>query len=270
MEGQVWKIVWSLAPDDQPSSRRFRYSDREILVVVWAILHDRPMCWACQRCNWPPGIRPARLAHPSTVSRRWRREDLQQQARLWHRRMVMQLKGTSGYAAIDGRGLTLGGCSKDPDARSGRAAGGMGKGYKFHAMVGTRHEILDYLVRPLNIAEQKVAVDLLRRAPRTVTRVVGDTNYDSMNLHRVAADYGRRLYTPLRQNRVGRRAQAGALAFAPSLGPSCRSTSVGWARWDRAHIRTSEQRRAWIQWSSTLGPTTAPSREVDVGQNALS
>jgi hypothetical protein len=132
---------------------------------------------------------------------------LQQQARLWDRRIVMQLNVTSRYAAVDGRALTVGGCSKDPDARSGRAAGGMGKGYKFHAMVGARHEILDYLVLPLNAAEQKAAVHLLRRAPSTVTRVVGDTNYDSMNLHRVAADYGRRLYTPLRQNRVGRRAQ---------------------------------------------------------------
>lgn len=34
-------------------------------------------------------------------------------------------------------------------------------------------------------------------------RVVGDTNYDSQNLHRVAGETGRALYTPLRENRLG-------------------------------------------------------------------
>jgi hypothetical protein len=40
-----------------------------------------------------------------------------------------------------------------------------------------------------------------------VTRVIGDGNYDSTKLHEVAAETGKKLYTPLRGNRVGRRRQ---------------------------------------------------------------
>jgi IS5 family transposase len=212
MEGQVWSIVCTLIPVSESMSKRFCYSDGEILaVILWAVLHDRPMCWACDARNWAHGARPAQLPHPSTLSRRWRRGDLQRCAQSWHRRIVARLKVTSRYAAVDGRALTIGGCSKDPDCRSGRAAGGMGKGYKLHAMVGTKHEIVDYSVWPLNKGEQKVAVDLLRHAPATVTRIVADANYDSMNLHRVAAENGQRWYTPLRQGRVGKRQQPARL-----------------------------------------------------------
>ena len=75
MEGRVWEMVLSLVPASEPGSRRFRYGCGEILlVVVWAVLHDRPMNWACQAENWPERWRPSKLPHPSTVSRRWRRD----------------------------------------------------------------------------------------------------------------------------------------------------------------------------------------------------
>jgi hypothetical protein len=37
-------------------------------------------------------------------------------------------------AVLDGKPLPIGGCTKDPDARYGRAAGTMAKGYKLHAV----------------------------------------------------------------------------------------------------------------------------------------
>ncbi len=76
MEDRVWSKVLEWLPEDKTASKRFRFSDRAILmVVVWAILHDRPMCWACRPEHWPESRRPERLPHPSTVSRRGRRPE---------------------------------------------------------------------------------------------------------------------------------------------------------------------------------------------------
>lgn len=208
MEGQVWNMLESLLATGQSLSRRFRYTHREIMrVILWAVMHDRPMVWACQLRNWPPAQRPARLPHPSTVSRRWRSPALQLAVCRVGSLAVGHLGRGDRYAAIDGRPLVVGGCSKDPDARAGRAARGMARGYKMYAVVDGRHVILAYQIHAMSVAEQTVALSLLPKLPGYVTRVVGDKIYDSMKLHRVAAASGRRLYTPVRENRVGRRQQ---------------------------------------------------------------
>ena len=73
MEGRVWVTVLRFLPLDQCASGRFAFSDRVILMVMlWAVLHDRPMAWACQSDNWPDWARPRRLPHASTISRRSR------------------------------------------------------------------------------------------------------------------------------------------------------------------------------------------------------
>ena len=208
MEGHVWAKVEALLGGVEGRPRGCVYSDREILrVVVWAVMHDRPVSWSCQPEAWPESLRPTPLPDASTISRRWRRPEMGVQARRVHEASVRQLGGASRYAAIDGRPLLVGGCSKDPEARSGRAAGGIGKGYKMHTVIDRRHAILTYLIRPLNEAEPKVARDLLPQVPPGVTRIVGDGFYDSMKLHQTAEAGRRKLYTPLRENRVGRRQQ---------------------------------------------------------------
>lgn len=208
MEGQVWDRVEDLLRFVDQKPKRCRYSDCEVLrVILWAVFHDRPMSWACEPAHWPAWVRSIRLPGPSTISRRWRRATLQAKAEALHEESVRRLGLHGRYAAIDGRSLVVGGCSKDPDARSGRAAGGMGKGYKMHAMVDKRHAILTYAIRPLNESEPVVARLLLSKAPSAVTRVIADGCYDSMRLHGVAQATGRKLYTPLRQERVGRRQQ---------------------------------------------------------------
>lgn len=208
MEGQVWSIVECILSDAQPASGRFQYGMRDILrVIIWAVLHDRPMVWACYPQNWPDTLRPDRLPHASTISRRWRTSAIRREADRLYRQTVYALGRVSRYAAIDGRPLLVGGYSKDHDARAGRAVGGMGRGYKLHAVVDNRHVILSYEIHTLSKAEPTVAVKLLAKIPKGVTRIVGDTIYDSMNLHRTAEQEGRKLYTPIRENRVGRRQQ---------------------------------------------------------------
>ena len=208
MEGQVWRIVEELLSEVENRPPRCRYGDREILrVSLWAMLHDRPISWACQVEN---GLTPGqgnRLPDDSTVSRRWKRIDLRGQARRLHERGVLRLRETSRFGIVDGRPLPVGGCSKDPDARPGRSAGGMGKGYKMHTLVSPRHAILDYEIRPMNEAESKVALDLVPRIPQAVTRILADGNYDSMKLHCRLQETRKKPYTPIRHGRVGRRRQ---------------------------------------------------------------
>lgn len=208
MEGQVWSIVLSLLPENQLASGRFTFSERNILeVVLWAILCDRPMRWACQSEHWPDRWRPTQLPHPSTVSRRGRTSRFQQEQRRIFEQTLSLLMSPGESVAIDGRPLVVGGASKDPDARPGRAVRGMGRGYKLHAAVNDCRVIVAYAIRPLCDAEQTVALELMTRIPRQFRRVVGDALFDSMPLHRKAHQTGRRLYTPLREHRVGRRRQ---------------------------------------------------------------
>jgi Transposase DDE domain len=219
MEGRLWRIVLSLLPAAASRRGRFTFDDRTILMVgLWAILHDRPVCWACDRRNWDARWRPAKLPHPSTVSRRWRRKPLSAQAEAVHARAVARLSLASRYAAIDGKALPVARHSKDPDARCGRGTGGMAKGYKLHAVVDARGVIATYQVTSLPRGEARVARTLLPRLPATLTHLVGDTTFDSQPLRRCAARCGRRVYAPIRQNRVGHRQQPERVRMLRLLG----------------------------------------------------
>jgi IS5 family transposase len=209
MEGRLWTIVLSLLPSRATKLGRFSFDSRTILMIgLWAIVHDRPFCWACDPRNWSDDSRPDRLPHPSTLSRRWRSAELQVQAEAAHAEALRQL-GSSGsrYTALDGKALTVARHSKDPDAGCGRGAGGLAKGYKLHAMVDNRGVFVAFLVTTLPLGEARVARELLSRAPEELTHVVADVNYDSQPLRRCARAMGRQLYTPIRNNRVGRRQQ---------------------------------------------------------------
>lgn len=81
----------------------------------------------------------------------------------------------------------------------------MGHGYKRHALVAAGVPV-SFLVAPPHAAEPVMARGLIARGPRRLTRVVGDAASDSGPLRRAAAA-GRRLYTPVRNGRVGRRQQ---------------------------------------------------------------
>src|SRR6476661_3192674 len=66
-------------------------------------------------------------------------------------------------AFVDGKPLLVGGCSKDPDAAFGRAAGHVGRGYKLHAVWSTRAVPEAWEVTPLNACEKAAARRLVAR-----------------------------------------------------------------------------------------------------------
>src|SRR5215207_9525767 len=77
MERELWKIVYRLARDceDFHWSRIDVYLDSTIVgVYFWAVIHDRPVDWACEPGNWPKKVRKMlrRLPSQPTMSRRLR------------------------------------------------------------------------------------------------------------------------------------------------------------------------------------------------------
>lgn len=208
MEGQLWSWIVTFLPESGKISQRFRFDDRAILMVVlWAVLHDRPMNWACQVDNWNPDLCLESLPSPSTISRRWRQPRMPKLLQEAHRQSVLMLGLASRYAAIDAKPLPVGGGSKDPDARAGRAVGHLAKGHKLFAIVASNGAVACYEIGAMADSELTRGRHLLAEAPESLTRIIGDGVYDSVPLHRIAQAHGRKFYTPIRQNRVGRRQQ---------------------------------------------------------------
>ena len=250
MEHQLWKaIVATLAAIGQPgASTRRDFSDHDIVATYyWAVIHDRPVTWACRRRHWPIHRRRP-LPSPATMSRRLRTPAVRALLdELDHR--VIRPAAPGLFWIIDGKPLAIGGCSKDRQARYGRAAGGKAKGYKVHALVNPAGEVAAWRLAPMNTDERVMAGRILRTAP-VQGYVIGDSNYDSNKLHAVCDAKGelqlltRRRYGPAkgtghRKQTPGRRRSMARVenpfpAFAEGLlaGRSAIERAFGgWTNW---------------------------------------
>lgn len=195
MEDRLWSIIVSALPDGKVKRGQI-HSERLILMVcLWAVIHDRPICWACEPTNWPVALLPARLPHPSTLSRRSRGHDFALAIKATLDRLGEQLGPPSRDAMIDGKPLEISDYSRDPDAATGRSYRRFAKGYRLHAVIDMRGVILAHETRSLNVNERLPAAKLLPQLPRNVHRVVADGNYDSSKLHAQLQPLGIRLYT---------------------------------------------------------------------------
>lgn len=167
-------------------------------VVLWAALHDRPIAWACMAKHWnTTTLRPRRLPSASTFSRRGDSLGVG----LVLRALEVHLRATGQPALItlaDGKPLPVGGCSKDPDARRGRAAGGFAKGYKLHTLWAGRPLPESWAVTPLNANEKAVAAELLDQV-NAGGYMLADGNYDASYLYDRAWERGYQLVAPCRE-----------------------------------------------------------------------
>jgi DDE family transposase len=157
-------------------------------VLLWAALHDRPVCWACDERNWfTTRVRPKKIPSASTMSRRPGRTVFA----VFLNRVADRLKGDGPPAwvlLIDGKPLPVGHCSKDPDARSGP----LGKGYKLHAIWGGKCLPEAWEVTALRDYEGSVAVRLLTQV-RGKGVLLADGNYEASDLYDAAARSGYQL-----------------------------------------------------------------------------
>jgi hypothetical protein len=199
MDGELWELLYPVVEQEGKNfERRFvQYRDAQILAVyLWAVLHDRPICWACALENWPVPLRPARLPVPGTMSKRLRRLSVWLLL-LAVLQALQQHQPRHLAQTVDAKPLPIGGYSKDRGARWGRATAGQAKGYKLFGIVdGGGQRVEAWEVGPMDESEVRVAGRLLPRlaAAGWEGYVLGDALYDTNPLHRqVAAQHGQLL-----------------------------------------------------------------------------
>jgi hypothetical protein len=180
-----------------------RYTHRDstvLLVALWAALHTKPIGWATAPAHWDARLRPrGGLPSQSCMSRRLQlacgpdadpdanaddcRATIFDLLERWQAALRRQLPD-SDVKLIDGRGLVVGGCSKDPDAGFGFTAGTKAKGYKLHWVVDQVGGAVDgWLVAPMNFPEPQAARHLIAHLPPHTRYVLADNNYDRGDLY---------------------------------------------------------------------------------------
>jgi hypothetical protein len=191
MEHQLWVRIIAMVRKLHKRRKRYRmkFADEDIVAVwYWAVIHDRPVSWACEIYNWPLFLRRRRLPSVSTMSRRLRsREVLELLAVLEKRVIATQKEGL--FWIIDGKPLPVSSFSKDRQAGYGRAAGGKARGYKLHAIIDGDGAVAAWRVAPMNKDERVMAKRLLRQTP-IKGYLMADGNYDSNPLHELCVERG--------------------------------------------------------------------------------
>lgn len=194
MERELWRIVSGMITRIDRSivrNRRVHSVGRIVRVYVWAVLHDRPVYWACRRVNWS-GVRPpSRLPDQSCMSRRLRLTD----TREFLDQLAKHLADTDSpqlLKIVDGMPLAISRHSQDAEATFGRGAGGLNKGYKLHAIYGQSVMPLAWQVQPMNMDERHAAAELLGQL-QDEGYLLGDRNYDANWFYDAAYQHGQQL-----------------------------------------------------------------------------
>ena len=197
MERELWRILSSqvTAVDRHFPCGGYRHSvGRIVRVYIWAVLNDRPVCWACQRSNWRGMRPPNELPDQSRMSRRLRQADTAEFLdRLIERLMVGRQDEL--VKLLDGKALLVARHSQDPDATFGYGAGGLSKGYKLHAIYGYSGRLLVHQVHPMHVSEPTVAREMVQHLSGE-GYLLADTNYDRNPLYAAANANGHQLVAP--------------------------------------------------------------------------
>ena len=186
MERELYRVACE-ALDRIPMHRKSgqTYSDHDVVrVLLWTACHDRPVCWACQLNNWPLWRRRTKLISQSQMSRRLRTVPAHQLLTQLGSDLRDRLpQGLIKY--LDAKPLPVGGASKDRDAKFGRGAAGVQRGYKVTTAVDQYGCIEAWQLGPMNLPEHQQAEILLERMPWGLY-VVGDNAYDKTHLYQQA------------------------------------------------------------------------------------
>jgi hypothetical protein len=204
MERELWTLLYDMSMKLDKPWGGWKYSTADIVVVYfWSAVNDRPMRWSSNKANWPDDLRPKWLPSQSRVSLRMRRPDAQQ--------LMMEIEqawlGIVGVCQrlirmIDGKALGVSGVSKDADAKYGRGAGGMQKGYKLHAVWPSGPLPLAWALAPMNTSEKRMARYLIPTLPGG-GYLLADPEYDCNDLYDLAHAADHQLFVPKRQKHHG-------------------------------------------------------------------
>jgi len=187
MERELWMQLYALVVrlDSHRSTEFFRASEI-VAVFLWAVVHDRPTSWACDRHNWGD-LAADILPSQSTMSRRLRSLAVIQ--------LLAKVEAEIGgdprrwwIQRIDSKPLPVGMHSKDRDAKWGHTGRKLARGYKLHAIWGGGPLPTTWRVEPMNVADAVAARELIGQLPGE-GYVVGDKQYDSNRIHEAACPY---------------------------------------------------------------------------------
>jgi len=199
MENELWSKVYHMVNriGNNKRPKRAAYTDAEIvLTYLWAVLHDRPVYWACQKSNWPVYYRRKNLPNPSTMTRRLRTQQVRELMREVEQDLINRCP-VRLCRWIDAKALHIGRYSKDKEAGYGPADGSMGKGYKLYAIADQSQGFIVWTVKPMNHCESTVANGLIGQL-QSEGYLVGDGAYDKNRLYEVAAKKSIQLIAPQR------------------------------------------------------------------------
>jgi len=206
MDRQLWNVIAKHLTQLCRKQRNQRYTHanaRILRVYLWAVMHDRPVSWACDKSHWAGVKPPQQLPDQSTMSRRLRRPETQQLLN----ELLDRLELPDSHALtlrIDGKPLPIAKHSRAKGATTGRGAGGFQKGYKLHAIYAGGARPVVYHVAPMNVDERKVAAQMISQTPIGEGYLLADANYETNPLYDQVAKAGRMLVTPRRfPNAIG-------------------------------------------------------------------
>jgi hypothetical protein len=204
MDRELWLALYGFVAKAKIQGRGWLYSTAEIVMVYfWAVVHDRPMCWATDKRNWPADLGPRLLPSQSQLSRRMRGSDVVELMVFVENTFVAMIGADRRLIRIiDGKPLEVSNISKDPDAGYGRSAGGKHKGYKLHVVHAGGPTPLAWGLSPMNTSEKVMAAKLIPDLPGE-GYLLGDTEYDTNSLHDLAHEAGHQIVAPRRRRAKG-------------------------------------------------------------------
>ena len=203
MEAKRYRQLCRLIDQVSRLRRPKKHSFTDALIVkvfFWSTFCDRPTSWACDVANWPTGLIDqviGTLPSQSTMSRRLRTVGVLQ---LIERVQVMLAEELEDdvVKVIDSKPLKVGSYSKDHDAKRGRAAGEMSRGYKLHAVTSGKSFKL-WTLTPMNTNDQIGAAMLLPKLEGW-GYISADNGYDANRVHLVALSVNHLLVAPPRKS----------------------------------------------------------------------
>ena len=200
MESELYKKVYQLVMKiaNGRTIKRATFFDADIILTyLWAVLHDRPIYWACNKKNWPIYYRRRPLPTASTMTRRLRKQGVQNLLKEAEQALIKRFP-PSICRWIDAKPLPIGKNSKDKQSGFGPAAGLMAAGYKMHTIADSSQGFVIWTVRPMNQSEPKVAQELIHHLDGE-GYLIGDRAYDINILYENLSHKSIQLLTPQRR-----------------------------------------------------------------------
>ena len=206
MEDELWKGIYRLAKRIGKGKGVIRGTHSDVAIVVvyfWAVVHDRPSKWACDKKNWHNRGPRGKLPSESTLSRRLRTEAVLQLVQVIEKELINRNQ-PSIFRMIDAKPLPVSGHSEDSDVGYGRAASSMARGYKFHTVFDDSQGFVCWSIKPMNVNECPAGAELISQLTHE-GYLVGDNAYDRNKLYTLAGKSGIQLIAPQRKtaNNIG-------------------------------------------------------------------